>query len=358
MTHAPSRTLQHGGCAFLASALRLLLLCLLLLAQACDDAPQRKPAAVGGDGEVLVVMNKAHWDGPPGALVRSVLEQEMPHMTRPEPRFTVAQVAPGQFASLLQGHHSVIVAVISGEADSVALRIQRDVHATGQLLMQASAYDPETWMDLFQRQAGTVAEAFEQHQRNRIAARVKGTQDAALVSSLRTAMGLELAVPGGYRVVEQTPRFAWLQRDRMVRGGGLEHNVIEGLLIHRHPYRSDSTFSAPYLVELRDSVTRAFVEGPDPGSYMIVQRAFEQLDLMPTGRETVLDGRFAYVMHGLFGMEGAKMGGPFVSLSTLDPAGTELITVEGFVYAPQFNKREYLRELEAILYSLRSVAGS
>jgi hypothetical protein len=126
--------------------------------------------------------------------------------------------------------------------------------------------------------------------------------------------------------------------------------------VHRHPYRSDSTFSVPYLVELRDSVTRAFVEGPDTGSYMIVQRSFEQMDLMPGGGETVLDGRFAYVMRGLFGMHGAKMGGPFVSLSTLNSEGTELVTVEGFVYAPQFNKREYLRELEAILFSLRFAA--
>lgn len=78
MTHAPSRTLQHDGLAFLASALRLLPLCLLLLAQACDDAPQRKPAAVGGDGEVLVVMNKAHWDGPPGAWCAACWSRRCP----------------------------------------------------------------------------------------------------------------------------------------------------------------------------------------------------------------------------------------------------------------------------------------
>jgi hypothetical protein len=47
------------------------------------------------------------------------------------------------------------------------------------------------------------------------------------------------------------------------------------------------------------------------------------------------------------------MGGPFVSLSTVDEERRELITVEGFVYAPQFNKRDYLRELEAIVFSLR-----
>jgi hypothetical protein len=29
-----------------------------------------------------------------------------------------------------------------------------------------------------------------------------------------------------------------------------------------------------------------------------------------------------------------------------------VITVEGYLYAPQFEKREMLRELEAIVYSL------
>jgi hypothetical protein len=52
-------------------------------------------------------------------------------------------------------------------------------------------------------------------------------------------------------------------------------------------------------------------------------------------------------------MHGAKMGGPFVSLSCVDGTGTRLVTVEGFVYAPQFDKREYMRELEALVFSMR-----
>jgi len=86
---------------------------------------------------------------------------------------------------------------------------------------------------------------------------------------------------------------------------------------------------------------------------MIVQRAFDEIDLMPGGYAVDLNGEFAFVMHGLFGMHGAKMGGPFISLSTLDPSGTRIVTVEGFVYAPQFDKRSYMRELEALVFSLR-----
>ena len=46
------------------------------------------------------------------------------------------------------------------------------------------------------------------------------------------------------------------------------------------------------------------------------------------------------------------MGGPFYSLTTYDERSGELVTVEGYAYAPFFDKREYMREVEAIVRSL------
>ncbi len=46
------------------------------------------------------------------------------------------------------------------------------------------------------------------------------------------------------------------------------------------------------------------------------------------------------------------MGGPFVSYTFTPPANSDIITVEGFVYAPRFDKRNYVRHLEAILSSI------
>ncbi len=52
------------------------------------------------------------------------------------------------------------------------------------------------------------------------------------------------------------------------------------------------------------------------------------------------------------------MGGPFISLSTFDKERNRIVTVEGFVYAPKFDKRNYLRQVEAILYTLDFVNGN
>ena len=323
----------------------------IALLASCDDARKRLPDSAGGPEEILVVMPKGHWEGEPGALVRSVLEQPMQGMPQREALFRVAQCRPEDFASLLQAHHSVLYAAFGEDSSSVLML--RDQHARGQLVARIGAGKPEAWNALFSANADAVVLAFEEHHRARTGARLKHERDAALASSLRASLGIELDVPGGYLVMKQDSVITWLQRDRIIAGGGLEHNVIEGVLIHSHPYVSDSTWNVPYLVDLRDAATKQRIDGPDPGSYMVVRRAFEEMDLMPGGRAVQLDGRFAYLMHGLYGMHGAKMGGPFVSLSTLDPSGKRIITVEGFAYAPQFDKRPYVRELEALIFSLR-----
>jgi len=46
------------------------------------------------------------------------------------------------------------------------------------------------------------------------------------------------------------------------------------------------------------------------------------------------------------------MGGPFVSVSTLDAARKRVLTVEGYIYSPRNAKRNYLRQVEAMVYSL------
>lgn len=327
----------------------------LVLVMACGSGNGHLPDSAGGQGEVLVVMGKGHWEGEPGAAVRSILEQPLEGLPRREPRFRVAQTTPENFGSLLAVHHSVLLADIGAAADTTGVVRQRDRHARGQYLVRVAAKDPAQWIGLFQQEGYKAADELEAHQRDRLRKRLSGERDAALAGTLKEKYQIELDIPAGYRVVAHGEDATWLQRDRVVSGGGMDHNVIEGVLVHIHPYTSEASFTVPFLVEQRDSVTKALVDGPNDGSYMIVQRSFEDMDLMPTSRTVTLDGRFAFLMRGLYGMHGAKMGGPFVSLSTVDEARGRLITVEGFAYAPHFDKRDYVRELEAILFSLRIV---
>ena len=327
---------------------------LIITLLGCKSDRDRLPGSAGGQDEVLVVMPKGHWESEPGAAVRALLQQPLAGLPQQEAMFRVAQCKPEDFASLLQLHHTVLFADL--EASRAEVRSLKEVHAVGQLIVRVEAPDPGSWIALLRERGEGITSAFETHHRERTGAQVKREVDDRVVSAVQQRLGVTLDIPGGYRVMTLEDDFAWLQRDRVMAGSGMEHNVIEGLLIHRHPYTSDTIWNVRSLVALRESVTRSRVPGPYPGSYLVVPKAFEGIDLMPRGRATELNGRYAYLMRGLFGMEGAKMGGPFVSLSTLDAIGDRIITVEGFVYAPQFDKRPYVRELEAVLFSLREGA--
>ena len=58
-------------------------------------------------------------------------------------------------------------------------------------------------------------------------------------------------------------------------------------------------------------------------------------------------------LRGLWASVRDKMGGPFYSFTQIAPDSTSCISIDGFVYAPQEHKRDYLREVEAIVKSIQ-----
>ncbi|MFW5773594.1 MAG: DUF4837 family protein, partial [Tangfeifania sp.] len=64
------------------------------------------------------------------------------------------------------------------------------------------------------------------------------------------------------------------------------------------------------------------------------------------------NGNYAFEMRGLWRLKNDFMGGPYVSLAVLDVENQRVIVGYGYVYAPNTDKRNYLRQVEAMLYSM------
>ena len=62
-------------------------------------------------------------------------------------------------------------------------------------------------------------------------------------------------------------------------------------------------------------------------------------------------GRDLAQVRGMWEVQNDFMGGPFVSHSFYSPDGKEIFVAESWVYAPQEDKRNFLRQVEALLYS-------
>ena len=103
------------------------------------------------------------------------------------------------------------------------------------------------------------------------------------------------------------------------------------------------------LIAARDSMTKKYIPGAIKGAYPIVAQKFG----FPLINNLQIASRNGVEMRGLWESVRDKMGGPFYSFSFIDQSGQYIITVDGFVYAPEENKRDYLREVEAIVKSIR-----
>ena len=88
------------------------------------------------------------------------------------------------------------------------------------------------------------------------------------------------------------------------------------------------------------------VPGMRDGSYMTTSDI-----LKPEIRYSSFKGRKFAEMRGFWDVHGDFMGGPFVSHTFYTPDALELICLEAYVYAPKFDKRHYLRQVESLLYS-------
>jgi len=121
-------------------------------------------------------------------------------------------------------------------------------------------------------------------------------------------------------------------------------------MIYEVPYTSDSTFSSNEMILSRDYFTKSHIQGVRDSSYMTVYRDYK---LMP--KEINLNGKYAVEYRGLWNMKNDFMGGPFVHYTIVDEKRNRVLHIDGFVYAPKFNKREYVRELDAILQTFEII---
>ena len=95
-------------------------------------------------------------------------------------------------------------------------------------------------------------------------------------------------------------------------------------------------------------VLKENLPGAFPESYMTTESRFG-VDYTPI----TVNGKYCGVLRGLWKMVGDMMGGPFVSHVRLDEKNNRVVVAEGFVFAPETDKRNFIRRIEAALYTLR-----
>ena len=304
----------------------------------CKHTDALLPKVSGKAGEVIVVIDKEDWEGALGTSVRELLASDCPYLAQREPLYTLVNVAPGGFGELLKVHRNIVHFSISSQADSARVIFKRNLWAAPQCIIQVVAKTPEEALALVDSDGSRILNALEQAERDRVIANSKRYEETTLAPQVAKIFGGTATFPMGYKLRKATDDFVWIADDKQY--------TMQDILIYRYPAMDNKPFSTDNIIRHRNEILKENVPGMVDNSWMTTSEGF------PVSVEyTRYQGREFAQTRGYWEVENDYMGGPFVSHSFYSPDGFDIIVLEAFVYAPRFDKRQYLRQVESILYS-------
>ena len=313
----------------------------LLTLVSCGNKSTKKllPSISGKAGEILVVMDKTPWEGEPGNAVRELLASDCPYLATREPLYTLVNVVPSNFVNLFQVHRNLVIYEIDPQVQQEGVQYLNDVWARPQCVIKVSAATDERAVELTRENGEVIAEAIEQAERNRVIANTLLYEEGTIFPQVAEVIGGSPHFPSGYKLKKKTADFTWIADEKQF--------VYQDVFVYKYPAEgNESDFALENIIAHRNRVLQANVPGMFENTYMTTGEF-----LPPTLRFVKYkDFNFAEV-RGFWEVYNDYMGGPFVSHSFYSPDGKEVVVAEAFVYAPKYDKRQYLRQVESLLYS-------
>ena len=299
------------------------------------------PNVSGKAGEILVVLDKGNWEGSLGGALRESLAADCPYLPQREPLYSLVDIVPSTFTQMFQIHRNIIFFHIDTDVTSPGVQYLYNKWAKPQLVVVVNAVDAASAEMLFQEASGKILASFEQIERDRVVAGARAYCERELTPyAVALTEGGSMVFPSGYKLMKSTDDFLWISY--------VTTPLQQGIMIYKVPVSAKETepFSEVNIVKRRNTVLRDNVPGMFEGTYMTTS------DALPLFLEyKKYKGRSFAELRGWWDVEGDFMGGPFVSHSFYSQDGAYIICAEAYVYAPKFDKRLYLRQVESLLYS-------
>ena len=320
--------------------LKLLVLALVaVFAASCNDSSELVKQNVGGTaGEIIIVANKAEWESEPGSELRSILATPYPYLPQSEPSYTLINIPHKSFTSLFEYHRNILILKVDPELKAEFKAVE-DVWAAPQTVIMITAPTKEEATKVIADNAEQLFNIINQAERNRIMRNSKRYEDVALRNFVADKFGGSPYFPKGYSLKKQTDNFVWISYETTY--------INLGIFVYRIPYKDETSVQLEGLMAATSDIMQENVPGMVDNSYMTISS-----EILPGLEVMKYKNRNFVEMRGLWEVKNDFMGGPFVIHAFYDKNNPkDIIVVEGFVYAPRYDKRDYIRQVESILYS-------
>lgn len=339
----------------------LFIIIIAICCAGCDNSTT-KVSATGSIYECLAVINAENYNAT-AAIIKDVMEADMIALPQIESDFTLSHVPATNFDDFLKPTRNILIVDINpNKYTIVKAKYSRDYWSHPQAVWRVQAPDDNAFAEYWKSNGNKIKAWFVNEELNRQAMFYRASTNKTARAALKKQMGCDMLIPEDYVLING---------DRlMVNGDSI--NVVwccnnkgpmrRDVVIYSYPYTDAETFTLSYLNAKRDSVLGKLVSATLPGTYMgteykvipPVMRNLSINDVPQIAVDSTLSGTFwGTEVRGLWKMQGGEaMGGPYVSLTRINPINGRIVTAETFVFAPGQKKRNALRQAEAILYTL------
>jgi len=312
-------------------------LCLALVG--CKHREALLPNVSGKAGEIVVMMEKSDWEGSLGNAVREVLAADCPYLPVREPLYSLINVTPSNFIDLFKVHRNIVYFDIDPQVTENKVTYLHDRWAQPQCIVYITATDSEHAQALFTGNTETITNFIEQAERDRVIANTLRYEEHSLYPQVAEIFGGSPHFPMGYKLKKKNSDFVWIADEKQYTN--------QAVLIYKYPAASGvEDFTLDRIIAHRNEILKANVPGMFENTYMTTGQI-----PAPTMEYMKYKGREFAQTRGWWEVENDYMAGPFVSQSFYSPDGQYIIVEEAFLYAPKYDKRQYLRQVESLLYS-------
>lgn len=312
----------------------------VILLSACNGEKEvKKERSVGGTSEILVVSQTLEqWEGAEGNAIRGYFTQEQYGLPQSEPIYKVTHVNANKFSDMFKKHKCILV--IETDPGLAVSKIEKgaDMWAAPQCYIKITAANDASWVETFEKNKEAIKSLFDKAELDRIMSILRPSTNTEIYKSLDKQFGIKMSVPEGFFVAKQEKDFVWLRKELDKSGAGI--------MVYSEDYTDTTQFELNSIITKRNIITQKYIAGPTEGSYMTTESEF----VPPVISDSkTFDAGYAAEVRGMWCLVGDYMAGPFVSYTFVNENTHKLITAEGYVYAPNQDKRNLLLQLQAII---------
>ena len=333
-----------------------LLACWLLAA--CTGEKGLLPPSGGRLYEVLLVGDRE-------GLVRQMLEADVEGLPQSEPSFDVSDIDNEKFgASLRQARNIIVVSIDPKTYGEARVGYEKNVWAKPQMVIHVGAPSASVLRRSAVGVAATLRTLLNRSEANKNIALLRNNRNTKAEKAIRQMFGVSMWIPVDMVACKRGKDFVWLSNN----GVATMQNIVVYTAPSMAKHGVQATGGLKEFVAWRNQVMKQNIMGETDSMWMttvgasvsksLVFRNDEDRNLWLRRREEAHAPMILF--RGLWEMRGDDMGGPFVSrlLSTdtrlsLEKERSECVVAEGFVFAPGKSKRNAIRRLEAVLYTLQ-----